>query len=94
MSAVLPSPVAVEMPYRGVVAGRRWGAVLGAIVVVAVLVPVLNLAVPADSVFHLSDYAVQLVGKIMCYAICALAMDLPWWRRSRNSGPRRGAPTG
>jgi len=26
----------------------------------------------------MSDYAVQLVGKIMCYAICALAMDLIW----------------
>jgi urea transport system permease protein len=38
----------------------------------------LNLAVPKGSVFHLSDYAVGLVGKIMCYAICALAMDLIW----------------
>lgn len=28
--------------------------------------------------FHLSDYAVALLGKIMCYAICALAMDLIW----------------
>ena len=27
---------------------------------------------------HLSDYTVSLVGKIMCYAICALAMDLIW----------------
>ena len=43
-----------------------------------VLVPVLNLVVPAGSAFHMSDYAVQLVGKIMCYAICALAMDLIW----------------
>ena len=43
-----------------------------------VLVPVLNLVVPAGSAFHLSDYAVQLVAKIMCYAICALAMDLIW----------------
>jgi urea transport system permease protein len=40
--------------------------------------PVLNLLVPASSMFHLSDYAVALVGKIMCYAICALAMDLIW----------------
>jgi urea transport system permease protein len=31
-----------------------------------------------DSFFHVSDYAVALVGKIMCYAICALAMDLIW----------------
>ena len=26
----------------------------------------------------MSDFAVALVGKIMCYAICALAMDLIW----------------
>ena len=78
MSAVLPSPVALPTPYGGVLTGRHWGGVLGAIVVVAVLVPVLNLMVPAGSAFHLSDYAVQLVGKIMCYAICALAMDLIW----------------
>ena len=32
----------------------------------------------AGSAFHMSDYAVALVGKIMCYAICALAMDLIW----------------
>jgi urea transport system permease protein len=68
-------------------AGRRPGlarrsrftlAVLAAVVVVMVVVPVLNLAVPATSAFHLSDYAVQLIAKIMCYAICALAMDLIW----------------
>ena len=46
--------------------------------VVAVLVPVLNLLVPAGSALHMSDFAVSLVGKIMCYAICALAMDLIW----------------
>ena len=35
--------------------------------------------VPAGQrVPHLSDYAVTLVGKIMCYAIVALAMDLIW----------------
>ena len=30
------------------------------------------------SAFHLGDYYVALGGKIMCYAICALAMDLIW----------------
>ncbi|MDI1261445.1 urea ABC transporter permease subunit UrtC [Aquabacterium sp.] len=49
-----------------------------AIIVVCLLVPVLNLMVPVDSAFHLSDYAVGLIAKIMCYAICALAMDLIW----------------
>src|SRR4029453_14208626 len=40
--------------------------------------PLLNLVVTQDSVFHMSDYAVALVGKIMCYAICALARALIW----------------
>ena len=57
---------------------KAWAGVLAAIVVMAVLVPLLNLAVPPDSVFHLSDFSVSLLGKILCYAICALAMDLIW----------------
>jgi len=58
-------------------AGVRAG-VLAALIAVVVLAPILNLVVPADSVFHLSDFGVQLTAKIMCYAICALAMDLIW----------------
>ena len=42
------------------------------------IAPALNLWVPAGSLLHMSDYAVALVGKIMCYAILALAMDLIW----------------
>ncbi|MFI4927220.1 MAG: urea ABC transporter permease subunit UrtC [Burkholderiales bacterium] len=55
-----------------------WTAFLLALVAVCALAPVLNLVVPVASPFHMSDYAVALVGKIMCYAICALAMDLVW----------------
>jgi urea transport system permease protein len=55
-----------------------WSAFVVALLVVCALAPVLNLVVPEGSVFHMSDYAVALVGKIMCYAICALAMDLIW----------------
>jgi len=51
---------------------------MAAVITVVILAPVLNLLVPADSVFHLSDYTLSLIGKIMCYAICALAMDLIW----------------
>ena len=58
----------------------KWGrvALLAIIALILVGIPVLNLVVPANSAFHLSDYAVSLLGKIMCYAICALAMDLIW----------------
>jgi urea transport system permease protein len=55
-----------------------WSACLVALLLVCAVAPLLNLVVPEGSLFHMSDYAVALVGKIMCYAICALAMDLIW----------------
>jgi urea transport system permease protein len=68
-----------ELPTRAPLLTRTgWSAFIVALIVVCAVAPVLNLLVPADSAFHLSDYAVGLLGKIMCYAICALAMDLIW----------------
>ena len=55
-----------------------WTLFLAAVVLLCGLVPICNMWLPVDSFFHMSDYAVALVGKIMCYAICALAMDLIW----------------
>jgi urea transport system permease protein len=85
MSAVMspaaparPSMPLQALPLQGLFTGKGWGVLVATIAVLAVLVPVLNLAVPAGHALHLSDYAVSLVGKIMCYAICALAMDLIW----------------
>ena len=49
-----------------------------ALIVVCAVAPVLNLWVPEGSAWHMSTYSVALTGKIMCYAICALAMDLIW----------------
>jgi urea transport system permease protein len=43
-----------------------------------VVVPLLHLAVPAGHPLHLSDYFVTLVGKVLCYAIVAVALDLVW----------------
>jgi urea transport system permease protein len=57
----------------------RSGAVfLGLIAAVAVLVPVLNQAVPASSPLYLSTYSLTLIGKYLCFAILALALDLVW----------------
>ena len=58
--------------------GRAWAFMGVAALILFVLVPVGNLLVPPTSVFHVSDYTVTLTGKIMCYAIVALAMDLIW----------------
>jgi urea transport system permease protein len=44
----------------------------------AVLVPVLNLLVPPSSPFHVPTYVVALLGKYLCYAILAVAVDLAW----------------
>src|SRR6185369_4834051 len=52
--------------------------VAAAAAVIVVLVPILNLLVPEGSFFHVPDYTVALTGKIMCYGILALAMDLVW----------------
>jgi urea transport system permease protein len=51
---------------------------LAVLAVIAVAVPVLNLAVPASSPFHLSTYVLTLVGKYLCYAMLAIAVDLIW----------------
>ena len=57
---------------------RGWTGISAALAIIAFVAPLLNLVVPAGSALHLSDYAVSLLGKIMCYAILALAMDLIW----------------
>jgi urea transport system permease protein len=44
----------------------------------AILVPVLALALPKDSAFAMPPYLVALLGKYVCYAILALALDLVW----------------
>jgi urea transport system permease protein len=73
------SPRSVKLPTPGPLLTRGgWSAFMVALLVVCAVAPVLNLMVPKDSMFHLSDYMVGLLGKIMCYAICALAMDLIW----------------
>ena len=60
--------------------GRDRGGtiLLWLVAAVAVLAPVLNLAVPESSPLHLSSYVLMLIGKYMCYAILALAVDLVW----------------
>jgi urea transport system permease protein len=64
---------------RGLLLGARgWAAIGAAVALIAVVVPVLNLLVPATHPLHLGGWGVALAAKIMCYAICALAMDLIW----------------
>jgi urea transport system permease protein len=57
----------------------RGGAVfLALLAAVAIVVPALNQLVPASSSLHLSTYSLTLVGKYLCYAMLAIAVDLVW----------------
>jgi urea transport system permease protein len=69
----------VQLPVRSPLLTRvGWSAFVIAALLVCVLAPLLNLVVAPDSALYMSDYMVALLGKIMCYAILALAMDLIW----------------
>ena len=59
---------------------QDWGRsiLLGTLGVMCVVVPVANLLVPEDSAFHVSTYTVTLLGKYLCYALLAMALDLVW----------------
>ena len=60
----------------GLTGGRL--AMLILLVALAILVPVLNLALPSDHPLHVPTYVVTLAGKYLTYALLALALDLVW----------------
>src|SRR6187200_2909574 len=64
---------------------RRWldherggYALLAVVALLAIVVPVFNLLVPEGSPLHLSTFMVTLLGKYLCYALLAIALDLVW----------------
>ncbi len=57
---------------------KSWLALGVFLALALVVVPVLHLGFPEDSALHVSTYAITLIGKIMCYALVAVAMDLIW----------------
>ncbi|CAJ6616726.1 branched-chain amino acid ABC transporter permease [Burkholderia pseudomallei] len=82
-SAASASPAAprfaLGLPPRPALLSRRaWLALVALCIAVGVGVPLAALVAPEASAFHLSSYAMTLAGKLMCYAITALALDLVW----------------
>ena len=51
---------------------------LGILIAAAILVPASNLLLPPDHALHVPTHIVSLVGKYLCYAILAVALDLVW----------------
>jgi urea transport system permease protein len=56
--------------------GSLW--FLAILAVIAIALPILNLVVPASSPLHVSTYVLTLIGKYLCYAMLAIAVDLIW----------------
>jgi urea transport system permease protein len=52
--------------------------VVGILALIAILVPASNLLLPAGPPAAGADYLVSLLGKYLCYAMLALALDLVW----------------
>jgi urea transport system permease protein len=44
----------------------------------AVLLAALNQFTPVESALHVPPYVIALVGKYLCFAMLALAVDLVW----------------
>ncbi len=57
---------------------RVWSAIFAVAALLIVVLPVLHLAVPEGHALHVSSFWITLLGKFMCYAVVALAMDLVW----------------
>ena len=53
-----------------------WAVAL--ILLAAALVPLANLLIPEGNFFHVPGHLVPLLGKYLCYALLALALDLVW----------------
>ena len=60
--------------------GHAWLApgLIGAMVLVATWMVIAHSAFPADHPLHISAFWMTLLGKFLCFAMLALAMDLIW----------------
>ena len=61
----------------GLFSARAYGAILTVAAVLALL-PALNLILPEAHALYVPDYTVSLLGKFLCFALAALALDLVW----------------
>ena len=57
---------------------KGWLALAAFALIIVVILPALNLLTGPDHPLHVSGYIINLLGKIMCYMMVALAMDLIW----------------
>lgn len=67
------------VPERAPLLSRSGWLALMTIVIAVVLITLLGTQwAAADSPLHISDYTLTLIGKLLCYAIVALSLNLVW----------------
>lgn len=66
------------MLIQRLISDRGGQILLGLLLLAAIMIPILNLALPENSVLHVPTYMVALLGKFLCFAMLALAIDLIW----------------
>ena len=57
---------------------KGWLWIFTILAITTILLPLFNILVPKESVFHVPNYMFALMGKYFCYALVALAIDLIW----------------
>ncbi|MGE0798896.1 MAG: urea ABC transporter permease subunit UrtC [Lautropia sp.] len=65
-------------PRRSLFTPLQWTAILVVFAIAGIVVPLLHATLPHGSPFWPDSYAVTLLGKFLCYAMVAVAMDLIW----------------
>src|SRR5580698_8663476 len=58
--------------------GRNLRLFVLLVLAIGIVLPLLNLLMPKTSALYVPAYVMQLVGKYLCYASLALAVDLVW----------------
>ncbi|MFT5720574.1 MAG: urea transport system permease protein [Motiliproteus sp.] len=67
------------MLFNRILANDRGGKImLGLLLAVTLGFSLSNLLLPADSLFYIPTYTLTLMGKYLCYALLAVAIDLAW----------------
>ena len=65
-------------PFAFLYADRGGQIFLSVVLLLAVFVPLLNLALPVESAWHVPTWVMSLLGKYLCFALLALSVDLIW----------------
>ena len=57
---------------------KGWLFTFSLLGIAIILLPLLNIFAPENSFLHIPNYMFSLLGKYLCYALVALAIDLIW----------------